>query len=346
MFGLFSKKEHQLIVQQQAPIQLMPKETVLNGALRGNIAFPHSCKVGGCGACKCILVSGKVKELTDKSYLLSKEEIESNYILGCQSIPKTDVVVTLPENCNVSVQGVIQQQIPLTHDISEIIIQLDNPIQYKPGQYAIVEAQDIAIPARCYSFAHASDPLEPNKISFFVRAVPQGKMSNWLLSKSALGHSVSIQSSFGDFFIRPPSVENAQTPLLCIAGGSGLAPLIALFEGMLQESLPSQRNVILMLGARTQNDLYYIDEINNIAQQWQGNFQFQPVLSDEPESTDWLGLRGFVTDHIQPHITADMQSYLCGPPPMIDAAILELTQGGLSSDHIYFDKFSDQSIEK
>ena len=346
MFGFFSKKEHQLTVQQRSPIQLMPKETVLNGALRANIAFPHSCKVGGCGACKCILVSGKVKELTDKSYLLSKEEIERNVILGCQSIPKTDVVVTLPTNCNESVQGVIEQQIPLTHDISEIIIQLDKPIDYKPGQYAIVEAQGLDIPARCYSFAHACDSSVPNKISFFVRAVPQGKMSNWLLSQKALGHSIIVQSSFGEFFLRPPSAENSPTPLLCIAGGSGLAPLIALLEGMLQQNSESQRNVCLMLGARTQNDLYYINEIDAIAKQWQGEFQFLPVLSEEPESSHWNGLRGFVTDHLQRHIHADLQSYLCGPPPMIDAAIQQLTQGGLSADSIFFDKFSDQSTQE
>ena len=75
MFGWFSKKQYQLVVDGGAPLQLQPKETVLNGALRHNIDFPYSCKVGGCAACKCQLVSGKVKELTDKSYLLSTEEI-------------------------------------------------------------------------------------------------------------------------------------------------------------------------------------------------------------------------------------------------------------------------------
>ncbi len=68
-------------------------ETLLEAALREGIDFPNSCRVGGCGTCKCKLVSGEVSELTEASYLLSDEELKAGYILACQSVPRGDVRV-------------------------------------------------------------------------------------------------------------------------------------------------------------------------------------------------------------------------------------------------------------
>src|SRR5205823_10173963 len=62
--------------------------TILEWALGKGIAFPHSCRVGTCGTCKCRLVSGKVYELSDRSYALTGEELAANYVLACQSMPR------------------------------------------------------------------------------------------------------------------------------------------------------------------------------------------------------------------------------------------------------------------
>lgn len=344
MFGWLSKKEYKMVVGDQAPVVLANKETVLNGALRNGIDFPYSCKVGGCAACKCKLVSGKVRELTDKSYLLSREEIQQNYILGCQSIPTSDVVIALPDNplANQRIAGVITRQVALTHDISEIFIELQSPVRYLPGQYASVEAVDSGIPARCYSFAHACGADGNREISFFVRAVPNGRMSNWLLSPAALNHPVQIKASLGDFYLRNGSSGNGRNALVCVAGGSGLAPLIALLEGALATDAAT-RPVYLLMGARTQRDLYYTEQIQALQKQWRASFQYIPVLSEEPADSGWTGQRGWVTDALTPDVTTDAQGYLCGPPPMIDAAIARMTEQGMQKEQIYFDKFSDQS---
>lgn len=340
MFGWLAKKEYKLVVDAHAPVVLANKETVLNGALRNGIEFPYSCKVGGCAACKCQLVSGKVKELTDKSYLLSREEIQQNYILGCQSIPVSDVVIKLPENplANQHTSGVITRQVMLTHDIAEIFISLQDSVRYLPGHYASIQAVGNDIPARCYSFAHACNDEGTREISFFVRIVPNGRMSNWLLSPAALNQRVDVKASLGDFHIR-----SGNGPMVCIAGGSGLAPLIALLEGALTTDA-ANRDVYLLMGARTQRDLYYREQIQVLQKQWRGRFEFLPVLSEEPADSNWDGMRGWVTDAITPEITRNAQGYLCGPPPMIDAAISRMTEQGVNKDQIYFDKFSDQSI--
>ncbi|HVL02042.1 MAG TPA: 2Fe-2S iron-sulfur cluster binding domain-containing protein [Dongiaceae bacterium] len=348
MFGWFSKKEVSLVVDGSAILPLQHRETVLNGALRHGLAFPYSCKVGGCAACKCKLVSGKVKELTDKSYLLSKEEIQQNYILGCQSIPVSDVVVALPVNplAQQRIRGTVVQQTALTHDITEVHLQLDAPVRYRPGQYASVQALGTAIPARCYSFAHACGGDGQREISFFVRAVPNGRMSHWLMSADALQQPVELHAALGDFYLREDVgsnvPQNKSRDLLCVAGGSGLAPLIALLEGALGTDA-DRRNVYLLMGARSQHDLYYLDQIRALQQQWRGRFEFIPVLSEEPADSDWTGQRGWVTDAITATNTQNAQGYLCGPPPMIDAAITRMTTLGVPREQIFFDKFSDQS---
>jgi alkane 1-monooxygenase len=73
------------------PIVVRPRETLLQAALRHGIDFPHHCRVGGCGTCRCRLAEGEVRSLTDASYLLSAADIAKGTILACQSQPLTDV---------------------------------------------------------------------------------------------------------------------------------------------------------------------------------------------------------------------------------------------------------------
>lgn len=340
MFGWGKRQEFTLAIDDHPAVVLAKNETVLNGALRQGLAFPHSCKVGGCGACKCQLLEGRVRELTDKSYLLSKEEMDAGFILGCQSIPQSDVTLRLPVNplANQQTTGTLLRQIPLTHDISEVVLRLEAPLRYRPGQYASVQVLGSALPARCYSFAHATAADGTAEIAFFVRRVPGGGMSNWLLDPASLGRTVAIRASLGEFHLR-----DGAGPLLCVAGGSGLAPLLALLEGAALTAAV-QRPVYLLMGARTQRDLYYRDELAALAARWQAPFDFLPVLSEEAADSDWRGQRGWVTEAITAARCAGAQGYLCGPPPMIDAAMAVMTAQGIARDAIFFDKFSDQSL--
>lgn len=82
-----------LINQQRVTVE--PGETLLKAALRQGVDFPHHCRSGGCGVCKCRLLEGKVKELTDSSYVLSDAELVGGYILACQSVPRSDVSVAV-----------------------------------------------------------------------------------------------------------------------------------------------------------------------------------------------------------------------------------------------------------
>jgi NAD(P)H-flavin reductase/ferredoxin len=342
MFGFLKAKPQQVTLvddngETVKSFTTEPKETVLNAALREGIDFPYSCKVGGCASCKCQLVSGKVKELTDKSYLLSAEELQSGYILGCQSIPKSELVVRMPEAGSPAVPGTLTSIHWLTHDIAEVHLNLDNTVTYRPGQYASVAPANASLPARCYSFAHAVSDGGDRAVSFFVRKIPGGNLSHWLTDADNLGKAVTLSTVAGDCTLREDS-----SPIVCLAGGSGLSPIVAILEGALKSGQDT-RPVQLLFGARRQEDLYYLGELNALGEKWRADFTVTPVLSDEPQDSDWQGKRGWLADAITAENAAGHQAYLCGPPVMIDTCMEKLKGLGIAPAQIFFDRFSDQS---
>ena len=342
---LFGSKEsfHNLRIKGvDHPISISSKVSILQAALEDGVKFPHSCRVGGCAMCKCKLVSGDVKELTEKSYILSAEELQSGYILACQSLPKSDVEVEvdfaradIPEHDLVRCDGEIIAQNKLTHDISEIVIATDKNIEYTAGQFAEITIPDEIADPRSYSFA-CRPGKHLNEVHFFVRAVPGGEMSNRLLGEQVVGKQVELRGPFGDFYLRA-----SEKPILCIAGGSGLAPVLALLEEGVNANIA--RSVIFLFGARSQDDLYCLSAIDEIKSNWQGDFEFVPILSEEPEGSHWQGLTGFVTAHFDRYCLPDSQLYMCGPPAMIDAAIAEAHKHNIEDKDIFFDKFLDKS---
>jgi len=337
----------------QAPttLQAQTKESVLVAALNAGLAFPHNCRVGGCGECKCRLVQGKVKELTDKSYLLSAEELQQNYILACQSQPRSDLVIEVALRDGAAAHPVVATGAtivglaPLTHDVMHLRLKLDQPMGYTAGQYADIsvpeEAGGGAAQTRSYSFATASDAAGPNaEVDFFVRHVPGGTFTDWLFTHAHVGSSLKLQGPHGTFQLHPGSSH-----LICIAGGSGLAPIKALLEQALADK-EGHRHLVLVFGARTQADLYALDAIDQIRRGWTGRFSFVPVLSNEPAGSDWTGLRGLIHEQLGQLVgnrANEAQAYLCGPPQMIDASVAVLQQLGVPGKAIFADKFLDRS---
>ena len=183
---------------------------------------------------------------------------------------------------------------------------------------------------------HGQNNQPQNQVEFFVRIVPGGEMSTGLNSEACLGQSVELHGPFGDFYLR-----ESDLPMICIAGGSGLAPILALLQSAVELGLT--RDIILLFGARTQADLYCLEEINDLKKCYPDNFQFIPVLSEEPSSSKWQGARGLVTQTMEAVIEGDCQVYMCGPPAMIDAAEVVTEKFCIRKTNVFYDKFLDQS---
>ncbi len=349
MFGLFAPKGP--FTAKLSPcgksIQVKAGENLLKAALDAGLPWPHNCRVGSCGQCRSRLVSGKIKPLNDFSYVLDEKEMDAGMILTCQTCLRSDVEIEIEmEQPGValsvakSVAGRIVGTRQLTHDIQEIRIRLDEAMpHYLAGQYAELTVPGVIGKPRSYSFASAPENEAPDHVSFHIRHVPNGEMTGWLHGANREGEKVTVTGPYGSFWLR----ESA-APMLCIAGGSGMAPIKALLEQVSQQGF--QRKVTYIFGARTQEDLYCLDEMRQIKARGNGHFDFVPVLSREPDDSGWSGLRGHCTEILSPDRFADIpnsHAYLCGPPAMIDSAVKCLTSAGVSEKHIFFDKFLDAS---
>ncbi|WP_442854574.1 2Fe-2S iron-sulfur cluster-binding protein [Burkholderia sp. A9] len=336
MFRFLTKSKTVTAVINDRAITVQPRETLLQAALRQGIDFPHSCRVGGCATCKCKLIHGRVKELTRTEYVLPDEDLDQGFILACQSIPRSDVSIAVDMSrygARRTIAGRVIGQDRLTHDILRLRVQLDEALPYKAGQYALLSIASLPGEVRSYSFATRVRP--DAQAVFFVRKVPGGAFSGHVHEHDLVGRTVTLEGPLGDFWMRA-----ATTPLILIAGGSGLAPVLALLEDGAEARVA--RPVTLLFGARAQRDLYALDTIAELADRWHDRFDFLPILSEEPIDSSWRGARGLVTDGIADDLPADAHAYLCGPPRMIDAATEVLTARGLSRAHIHADRFTTQ----
>lgn len=331
-----------------AEISVSAKETVLEAALREGIPFPHSCTVGTCATCKCKLVSGTARARSDFAYTLSATELQAGYILACQAHPTSPLTIEV-DNSAASLplpgkfEGKLVEKRALTHDIVQVTIELDSPIHYVAGQFANLRFP--GLPSRSYSFSEPPARAGLSTVSFFIRRVEGGQVTEALFAGGLDDQPVEVDGPHGNFHLRV-----GDGPMICIGGGSGLAPLLSLVLDARLKNI--RRRCLFFFGARTQADLYKVDAIRGIEQDWLTDFEFIPVLSAEPQDSGWTGHRGFVTDVAVTYLRdaqiaiASSEAYMCGPPPMIDSAIEHLGAEGLSLSDIHYDKFTDASTAK
>ena len=241
--------------------------------------------------------------------------------------------------------GVISSVEKLTYDTYKVVITTSEDatqMVFKAGQYATIKVPGCRRP-RSYSFAKAFENENPNEHTFFIRLVHGGKLSSWIAEGNRVGEHVIISGPLGKF-----GLDTSNKTMVCIAGGSGMSGINSIVEHAC--NIQVERDCYFFYGARTQADLYLQEEMQEIESKWNKNYSFKfiPVLSEEEEDSDWDGPRGFVTDHFKIEYlnkgavdVDDIKAYFCGPPPMIDLGVKDLTENGLSERDIYFDKFED-----
>lgn len=344
--SLFAAKPRQTveILPQGVTLELASGQSLLEAALAAGLPYPHNCTVGTCGACKTRLKQGRVRALSDFGYTLSKAELEAGYILACQAVPLDphSVVEVADPAANQpplqTARGQISALEALTADILKVTVRLETPLDYLAGQFAAVRTPMIA-GARQYSFAEAPVRGGREQVSFFIRKVPGGAFTTALFDGRLQGQTLTLEAPLGSFYLRA-----GNAPMICVAGGSGLAPLISLLEDARKQRI--RRPCVLLFGARTQADLYLLEQIGELARAWPEPFRFIPVLAEEPEGSDWQGARGRVTDHLVDAALnwGSAQAYLCGPPGMIDASIELLLELGMPLDSVFYDKFTAAAL--
>lgn len=314
--------------------------SLLSSLSENNIFIPSACGGrGSCAYCKVtVLDGGGIIGPVEEPYL-SDEERKHLVRLSCQVKIRNDIAIKIPKEL-FSVKkfrGILEQKKQLTHDILGLRIKLLEPdtIDFTAGQYVQLESEEYKgrdAVIRAYSIS--SVPSDNQCIELIIRRVPDGICTTWVFDYLKEKDAVTFSGPYGDFHL-----SDTDTPIICIAGGSGMAPILSILRDMQEKGIT--RPTTYFFGALTRNDLFYVDELYRMAQAlpW---FSFVPALSNEPDDSDWQGERGLITNVVTKHFpdTSKHEAYLCGSPGMINACKQVLMEGGLTEDGIFYDKFA------
>lgn len=323
------------ILETQQVFQVAPGETLLQGALRHDVALPHDCQLGGCGSCRLKLVEGSVA-YDEMPFGLTPEEEAAGYALACQARPQGDLVVSTARAEEACVdptrhRAVIRDLRALCGDVIHLDLEIpEAEIDYRPGQYLKIVGED-GLPR---SFSMASRPAGA-RVDLHVRRIAGGAFTEATLGKLRPGDTLDVELPHGSFFYRASDYR----PLLMVATGTGIAPIKSILESLMDDD--DCPPVSLYWGARQPADLYLDAEIGGWGERLY-DFQYVPVLSRAGDA--WQGRRGYV-QHAVSEDMADLSEhaiYLCGSPDMIRDAKQAFLERGASPDHIYADSFTFQ----
>jgi len=311
-------------------------DTLLNVLSSEKIFIPSAC--GGkatCGHCKVIVEEGGGDILATETSFMTNEELKKNVRLSCQCKVKGDLKILIPEEM-LSVQEYkteVEEIEQLTHDILKVRFKLIEPtsIDFKPGQYAQIEVPGLEI-QRAYSIA--SNPKDTGFLELIIRQVPGGQATTFVHRALEVGDNIRLLGPFGHFYLD----EHSERDIVCIAGGSGKAPIRSILFYLRDRGM--NRKVKYFFGARTKKDLYYTEEFKALSEEFP-NFQYYPALSEPLPEDNWTGDIGLITNVVDGYCKDldEEEAYLCGSPGMIDACFAVLERNGMPSERIYCDKF-------
>jgi len=305
-----------------AEIDCGPEETVLDAAFRQGLNLVYGCREGQCSACKCFLLEGEASLKPYSNFALSDTERSSGYSLMCRAIPDQELVVELlhydPDNLRIEHpirdgSASVEAVEPLTHDITRLVLNAPG-FEFTPGQYVDLHVDDAR---RSFSMAN----IDAGRIELIIKRYPGGRFSGKLEGSVKPGDTIGYTGPYGSLRAR-----ESDAPILMIAGGSGMAPILSLLRGLARDACG--RPIRFFYGARTERDLFGLDEIGALEL---SDFVFTPVTGRFVHEVvdEYLG-----EQELWPDV------YMCGPPPMIEAAQAMLESRGIDADRIFVDKFT------
>lgn len=343
------------------------------------VLVPSACAgAGTCGLCRVQIVGDGPPPLPVEVARLSPTEVRTGMHLACQVTLRGDMAVRVRDDllgaeayearvASVTVLTPLIREIVLDlppgkagHLFAGAFIQITAPpfsLGYDqlsvPDTYAdtweplrALKVQTPEAVTRAYSIANRPEDTRAGRVVLNIRLAlppprradaPPGIVSSWLFSVEP-GDAVSVAGPFGTF-----RVQDTDRELIFLGGGVGMAPLRAMiFEVIERQNTP--RKASFWYGARSRNDLYYVEELDALAAA-HANFDWTVALSDPDPDGTWTGERGFIhtvvweqylRDHPNPQ---DCEFYLCGPPMMIAAVLRMLDDLGVEPEQIFNDDF-------
>ena len=260
-----------------------------------------------------------------------------------------ELVLKLPEgeDLNFKAGGYIQIDIPEYHNLAYKNFDIEKDYHPDWDKYKIWDliANNDEPVFRAYSMAN--HPAEGNRVMLNVRIatpppalwsdVPPGLASSYIFNLKK-GDKVTVSGPYGEFFIKETDRE-----MIYIGGGAGMAPMRShLFH--LFHTLKTGRKVSFWYGARSKREMFYDDQFKKIEKDFP-NFTYVVALSEPMEEDNWQGHTGFIHQVLHDEYLGnhedptEVEYYMCGPPPMINACDNMLDSLGVEKEMIAYDSF-------
>lgn len=323
-----------LIIQQwPQEISLRRGQKLLDAGLAAGVPMPFSCMSGECGACKCRLVGGQVEHGPHSPDALSAQERASGMILACCSRAASQQVVLSLQDA-AALRPAPQRHLArivgreaANHDVIRLRLAFERAApEFSAGQFARLEFA--GLPPRSYSTANM--PGEQTW-EFHIRHVPGGKVSGHVFHQARLGDQVVVHGPYGTACWE----QVTPLPLLLVAGGTGLAPVLSILRAALAAG---QQVGALYHGVRSVADLYDHKLLASLAQDH--GFRLVPVLS-VPEAEHGGARTGFVHQALDQDFASlhGYRIFVAGPPPMVDAVKALALARDAAPDQVHADAF-------
>lgn len=333
--------EVEISINGERKFKVKGGDTVLSTLKKENIFIPSAC--GGratCAYCKVKTVRGFGELLPTEEPLLTKKEVAEGVRLSCQLKIKTDVAIEIPEELFSikEFEARVQFIADLTYDIKFFRFDLEDPelIEFKAGQYIQFQAPEYGdVDESVYrAYSMCNIPGDKRSVELMVRLVPEGICTTYMFRYLQVGSAVTFTGPFGDFYLR-----DSDRKMICMAGGSGMAPLRSILRSMPSEEI-AKRRPVFFFGARSKRDLFMLDEWREFENE-HPDFHFIPALSSPQPGDDWNGETGYITNLVEKYVNniGEAEAYLCGSPGMLNSCVEVLKQNGMPEERIYYDKF-------
>ena len=316
-------------------LEVGPDQTILDAALRAKVDYPCGCQSGNCGACKSHLYTGEVELAPYSTFALEESERDQGLVLACRALPLSDCEISPIEQDEVAahpnraINCKIASITEATHDIRLIEIDVTDGelFNFSAGQYASLTFA--GLPPRDFSMANSPGR---GRLQFHIRHVEGGTVSDHVLKELKVGDTVRVEGPHGVSYLR----EQHRGPIIAVAGSTGLAPIKSIVDTALQAGM--NQSIYLYFGVRDERDLYMIDNLEQMATDFE-NLTFMPVLSEPSNEIRYR--TGLVTDAVFSDFDDldGCKAYIAGPPAMVEHAVEKFQLLGIRREDCHADAF-------
>ena len=340
----------QVVVENTGESYVCPADVILlDAALAAGLHMPHNCRGGACGTCKAQILDGEVDHGWVMSFAISDEEKAQGFCLACQSKPLSPSLRLKMVN-PMEARGANEETIaPAEFSVDVLAAQKATPsvlrlvvalprtahFRFRAGMNMEFILPDLDQP-RPYSMANApgADGMAPGgQLEFFITRHPEGRASGWLHAHARPGISLAIRGPYGEFHLP----RNADAPILALAGGTGLSPILSLLTGELRAGLSAP--IDLMFSVRDRGEAFALERLAALERR-HANLRYRITLTRENAAPD-----GWSVGRVPTLLATENRDLwrhivlVAGAPSFVDDCADAAKRLGAPADRVHVDSF-------